>query len=241
MIVGLAAAGAYVATRHTPVPITLSDATLLPLPDGTAALFVTIDNPGPPDTLRDVTSGQALMGHMMGATGPLAIPGGGRALLAADGAHAMLMGVEGPLDEGRLIAVTLNFAQGGAVSTRARVTAPPDPDNDPHAGHGAAPAGSGGGATLSVLPEGVGWRVTIEAPGFTFVEAPEGAVDVPGEGHGHLYLNGLKLQRMYAPSALIGALPPGEHAVTVSLNNHSHAPFAVDGAPVVARARIVQR
>ena len=57
---------------------------------------------------------------------------------------------------------------------------------------------------------------------------------VAGTGHGHIYLNGLKLGRLYSSSAEIGPLPSGVHVVRVTLNTNNHKAYVVDGKPVTA-------
>ena len=74
-----------------------------------------------------------------------------------------------------------------------------------------------------------------------FVDVPMGTPHVPGTGHAHLYLNGLKLGRLYVPSARIGALPPGDHMVRVTLNANDHRAYVVDGDPVTAIAPLSVR
>ena len=237
----IAGVGAWWATKSAPARIAVVDATLVPAPDGTLALFATITSQGAPDILRSVSVEGAAFVHLMGDTGVLAIPAGGTPALAADGAHAMVMGLEGPLDPGRLVPVTLAFAQAGPVVTRARITEP----GDPHAMHGGAQGADGTGIELSMAVSANadgGWTVTAQAAGFVFAQPDDSAVDVPvdvlGEGHGHLYLNGLKLQRYYGGPATIGALPPGEHLVTLVLNTNTHRPYLRGGSPVMAQARI---
>ncbi|WP_369682774.1 hypothetical protein [Roseovarius sp. M141] len=56
-----------------------------------------------------------------------------------------------------------------------------------------------------------------------------GLVDVPGEGHAHVYVNGEKLGRLYGAWMHLPRLPPGEVIVLVTLNSNTHGPLAVDG------------
>lgn len=56
------------------------------------------------------------------------------------------------------------------------------------------------------------------------------------EGHAHLYVNGEKVQRIYGrelhlPAALFR---PGVNQVTVTINNHGHMYWTVDGRQVLA-------
>lgn len=234
--VGLAVVVALVmlaATRLSPPPILIENAVLQPV-DGGLALTLSLTNKGGPDWLVAARSADAEVGVMGGAL-PLAVPGGARPSLALDGAHLMLRALTGAPEAGRLVPVTLVFERAGEVATRARIDTPAAMD---HAamGHGemqmeGAPL-SGTIPTMTVTPEGAGWRVTLDAPALTFsAEAADGPHQ-PGVGHGHLYLGGLKVQRLYQPQAVIGALPPGRHTVRVSLNTNDHRPYLADGAPI---------
>ena len=78
--------------------------------------------------------------------------------------------------------------------------------------------------TLSVTPDGDGWRVQIDAQDFTFSKDFVDLYHVPGMGHGHLYVGGMKLGRLYAPEAYIGALPKGQHEIRVALTDVRAAP-----------------
>lgn len=237
LIAALAGVGAWWATRTEPARLSVVDATLVPAPDGTLALFATIQSQGAPDILRGATVEGAEFTHLMGDTGALAIPAGGAPSLAADGAHVMVMGLDGALDPGRLVPVTLSFAQAGAVVTRALVTEP----GDPHAGHGGGDGVDGADMDVALTVQGDntnGWTVQASATGFAFVQPGDTPQDSPAEGHGHLYLNGLKLQRYYGGPVQIGALPPGDYVVTLVLNTNTHRPYLRGGAPVMAQARI---
>lgn len=222
-------------------PVTLSDARLLPMDGrpGNALLFVTITNGDAPDTLIGAASAVAQTVEIAGATGPLAIPAKGTPSLAADGAHLMLSGVEDALEQGQLVPITLTFERFGTVMTKALV----GPSADPHAQHMAAMNGvrMDPAPTLSLsanAAEGGGWQVTAKVQNFTFETPSETPQSVPGEGHGHLYLNGLKLQRMYSDTAQIGALPEGRHALTMTLNTGMHQPYMGEAGPVRATAEI---
>ena len=79
-----------------------------------------------------------------------------------------------------------------------------------------------------------GWRITATTRNFDFREDLADQPHEPGTGHGHLYIEGLKLQRLYGPDAVIGDLPPGRYEVRVSLNTNDHRPYMADGVPVSA-------
>lgn len=78
-------------------------------------------------------------------------------------------------------------------------------------------------------------KVQLETSNFSFIEpVQDPPTHVIGQGHGHLYLNGLKLQRMYQPTATISDLPSGNHQISVSLNTNDHRVYTVMGKPVRA-------
>ena len=79
-----------------------------------------------------------------------------------------------------------------------------------------------------------GWNLKIETGNFRF--APEAVNGAPAanQGHAHVYVDGEKLARVYAPWFHLGALPRGRHVISVSLNANDHRPLAVDGTPLEA-------
>ena len=86
---------------------------------------------------------------------------------------------------------------------------------------------------------GEGWEVSVQTDEFTFSQEFAGLFHVPGMGHGHLYVGGVKLGRLYAPTAPVGNLPPGRHLVRVTLNTNDHRAYVVGDEPVTATATIV--
>lgn len=99
---------------------------------------------------------------------------------------------------------------------------------------------------LDVRPDaGGGYLVHVRAEGFRFStashahgEGMRGAAGATGEGHAHLYVDGEKVARMYAPVHHL-ELPPGVHTVTVALSTADHLLYAVDGEAVRAE-RVVE-
>lgn len=247
-LVALAGLGAaWLLKQPASPPLAVLEATAAPIAGqpGAVAVFAKIDNPGGPDRLTAVASPRAAAARIDGPAAALAIPAASRPSLAADGAHLRLDGVEGDLTDGQLIPVTLQFDRAGAQRLQARLVAP-------RAGGAAAGFGLFGlgdicrvgegepapEIALSVERGGAGWVVTVDARDFSFEPDLVDGPHIPGTGHGHLYLNGLKLQRLYAPRAEIGALPPGRHRVTVTLNTNDHRAYVVGDAPVTASAEI---
>ena len=77
-----------------------------------------------------------------------------------------------------------------------------------------------------------GVDVQIVAEGFRF--APE-LVDQPhttGAGHAHIYVDGVKLGRVFEDQYHIEELAPGEHEIRVSLNTNDHGELTFNGEKV---------
>ncbi len=226
--------------RAAPVTVTMARLEPMDTAPGMARLSLEIAGGEVPDRLLAVSSPDATDARFAGLAdaGPFPIPAQSTVMLSSDGVYAVLSGFDGALDEGRLLPIALEFERSGTVSTRAAVSAEVGM-HDMHMNHamhmtlyeGAAPE-----ITMQVEPSEDGtWKVRIATAHFTFdPETPE-PVHTPGHGHGHLYLNGLKLQRLYGESATIGELPSGTHQVMVSLNTNTHMAYvAADGVPVRA-------
>lgn len=244
----LLAAALFVFTSPSrPHDILLSGISAAPIEGqpGALAVFLTIENTGGPDRLLAARSGDATRVQLSETGHALAIPANSTPVLAADGAHIRLDGVAGELGDGRLIPVTLKFERAGPVSGKARLVAPRHEGEAHDMGlhgmgdiHRVAEGEPTPALELTISPDGDGWLITAQTGGFSFDKDKADGPHVPGTGHGHLYLNGLKLQRLYTSSARINALPPGEHQVTVTLNTNDHRAYVVDGKPVTATAAI---
>lgn len=86
---------------------------------------------------------------------------------------------------------------------------------------------------MMVMPDPAsGWNLHIMTENFRF--APENASrdHIDGEGHAHVYVNGNKVARHYAPWMHIANLEPGEHIIAVSLNANDHRQLDVGGTPL---------
>ncbi|PWJ21273.1 hypothetical protein [Jannaschia seohaensis] len=230
----LAALGAIAWTLLTRAPqIAVLDAVGMPMAgrEGAWMVALTLRNDGPPDRLLGVPGGDVGMLSGLTAPGkPLIVPGGDEAQLAMDGVHAMLLSRE---PAGALVPLPLLFEKAGEITTRVRLLDETAMDHGAMPGVEADPAPT---VTLSVPDEidADGFTIEVETTDILFREMPEGTAHISGEGHAHLYLNGLKLGRVYAATMGIGALSPGEYVLSVALNTHDHRPYLSGGAPVVA-------
>ncbi|MBQ1203928.1 MAG: hypothetical protein IIX61_09075, partial [Loktanella sp.] len=64
--------------------------------------------------------------------------------------------------------------------------------------------------------------------------------NVDNTGHAHLYINDMKMARLYGPHFHIHELPEGEHEIAVTLSSNDHSYYFVDGNLIQARTTIVQ-
>lgn len=248
LTLGVVLAGAgFLALRPAPMQVRADQAVAVPIEGepGALRLFVTLTNSGGPDR---VIGAQSPLAGQISVIGPpdITLPGPGTAILAVDGAHLRMTGLDPGLRHGAVVPVTLTLASGGRIATRAILSDPVQVGEAAALGllslGGICRVGEGEPApamTLNVVPSGNGWQVAVAAKDFHFTEPVDGIGHVPGYGHGHLYLNGVKLQRMYTPGAVIGALPPGEHQVEVTLNTNDHRAYVVGDTPVTATVQIV--
>lgn len=213
--------------------------------DGVAHVSLTIETGDLPDVLISVSSPAAKQVDIVSPAGvsQLAIPARSTPSLSNDGAYLRVSGLEGEISEGRLIPLSLTFQRSGKLSVRARV----GESDDPHAKHMAMAAmadvdASGPVPRISIALEPAASGATLvrmDVGDFTFDPGSETPEHVPGHGHGHLYLDGLKLQRVYTHEALIGALPKGRYEVRVTLNSNLHIPYENADGPVSAVAELV--
>lgn len=148
----------------------------------------------------------------------------------------------GPGD--REIRVTLNanahgvLAVGGRpVQAVTRISVPRMPPAPKEVGQVEAPAGMA--VAISLAPDSLGGaNLTVMPQGFTFAPAKVNAPNVAGEGHPHVYVNGVRLGRLYSPYLHLGKLAPGTNEVRVTLNANMHQEYAHNGETIEAAATI---
>lgn len=73
-----------------------------------------------------------------------------------------------------------------------------------------------------------GWNLQITTENFTFSPENASLAHIDGEGHTHVYINGVKLGRFYGPWVHLDGLPEGEVTVEVTLNANDHRALTVD-------------
>lgn len=85
-----------------------------------------------------------------------------------------------------------------------------------------------------------GWNVRVQTENFDFTPENASAEHRPGEGHAHLYVDGVKLTRLYGEWYHMPDLEPGMHEVSVDLNANDHSPFVIDGENIQDAVMITQ-
>jgi hypothetical protein len=92
---------------------------------------------------------------------------------------------------------------------------------------------------IDVLPDPVkGWNVFADVADFTFDPEAASTEHVDGRGHAHLYVDGVKIARVYGTAFHIGSLEPGSHEIRYTLNANDHRQYLHGGEPIAAVASI---
>ena len=74
-----------------------------------------------------------------------------------------------------------------------------------------------------------GWNVEMQTENFRFAPEHASSEHVAGEGHAHVYVDDVKLNRVYSDWYHISHLESGEHEIRVTLNANSHDELTVGG------------
>lgn len=177
------------------------------------------------------------------------VDGEGHAHVYVDGekvgrAYGEWFHLQGVAPGEREIRVTLQtnghseYAVGGrTVQTTTTLSVPAMPPAPEEVGQVEAPEGMG--VAISLEPDPVGGANLMVMPqGFTMAPEQVNAPNVTGEGHPHLYVNGVRLGRVYSPYLHLGKLAPGMNEVRVTLNTNMHQEYARNGATIEAAATI---
>lgn len=92
---------------------------------------------------------------------------------------------------------------------------------------------------IEVLPESAdSYNLHVEIDNWTFTPEQTGEPTIANEGHAHVYVDGLKVGRMYGNWYHLGAMQPGEHRIVVTLNGNDHTEFLVDGELIGAETTV---
>ena len=223
---------------NTPNKILLFDAKAIQSSKNKLMFLVTLrmENSGGPDRLISVSSPLAKSAYIMNSiagSSVIVIPQNGTGILAMDGAHVMLMAMSDSLEKGALIPITLKFENAGSVSTSAKISEKLIMNHSRSNGILENPA-----PTVAVKwkksPSATGATLQLSVDNFTFVNVSDDLKHIPNQGHAHIYLNGLKLGRLYAETYELGSLLPGKYRLSVVLNSNDHRPYLTNGQLVAS-------
>jgi len=84
-----------------------------------------------------------------------------------------------------------------------------------------------------------GYNIHLDTTNWTWAPEKVNTAAAPNQGHAHLYVDGVKVARMYGPWYNLDGLTPGQHDIRVTLNANTHAEYAVDGKVLEATASVV--
>ena len=87
-----------------------------------------------------------------------------------------------------------------------------------------------------------GYNLQILVRNFDFAPASINGEARVGEGHAHVYVNGVKIGRVYGPWFHLPAalFASGENEVRVTLNANDHGEWTVGGEPVASTVRVLR-
>lgn len=244
--------------------ILVSNVKAVKMSDSMYSVYLNMQNDGEADFITEIKTTDQNNAFVMGAhpTFGVAIPQGSSPSFSSDGAHIMLNGEAKSYQVGEFIPLTIIFKNSTPQQIKAIVQEPNASSDkmamgDDNQGMDHAkmdPSMHQMGAAIDMSsdenPPNIDitviqnanntWSIDLTTQNFNFFEPKTEPLEhKDGQGHGHLYLNGLKLQRMYSTKATIGALPAGQHIISVTLNSNDHRAFSINGAPVTASAEII--
>jgi hypothetical protein len=85
-----------------------------------------------------------------------------------------------------------------------------------------------------------GWNITLRTENFTFTPEAVNQANTSNTGHAHLYIDGVKMARLYGPHFHMSDLAPGQYEFIVALSSNDHSFYMVDGVRIEARVIVMQ-
>ena len=148
---------------------------------------------------------------------------------------------------GALIGASVFWTGSELLETTAATTdgmTMPAKDGGSHAGHAGMMVAVDEWAAKPTLDTDIyadpvgGWNLNVKTSNFTFDAANAGRDNVEGNGHAHVYVNGMKLGRIYGDWYHIANLPKGRHEISVSLYANDHRGLALGGAKITSTTKV---
>ncbi|AUC62183.1 hypothetical protein AA637_13970 [Cyanobacterium sp. HL-69] len=84
-----------------------------------------------------------------------------------------------------------------------------------------------------------GWNLKIVTENFDFAPQEVNQESSINQGHGHLYINGEKITRIYGNWYHISDLPKGENEIKITLNTNLHEDLIYQGTIIGDRTIII--
>jgi hypothetical protein len=84
-----------------------------------------------------------------------------------------------------------------------------------------------------------GHNLFVTLDGFEMTPEDVNKAVEPGTGHGHLFINGENVGRLYAPMRHLVNLPKGEVTIHMYLGGNDHKVWVVDGEPLFVEETFV--
>jgi len=82
---------------------------------------------------------------------------------------------------------------------------------------------------------GGGWNLRVTTANFSFTPEAVNNAHVPNTGHAHLYVDGVKVARLYGAHFHLPDLAPDVREIVVALSTNDHAYYVVNDARIEAR------
>lgn len=79
-----------------------------------------------------------------------------------------------------------------------------------------------------------GYNLKIITTGFRFTPENVNGENVAGQGHAHLYIDGVKFTRLYSNWYHLKPLPAGDHEIKVLLSNNDHSNMTFDNGVLIS-------
>lgn len=91
--------------------------------------------------------------------------------------------------------------------------------------------------SLAILDDPAGVNLQVIAAGFEMTPAAVNTEPVQGQGHAHVYVNGVKVTRLYSDWVHLGTVVSGD-VIRVTLNANDHASWAGPEGPIAAEITV---
>lgn len=94
---------------------------------------------------------------------------------------------------------------------------------------------------IEIFPDKIkGWNLYLNTKNFEFI-SPNLENNNPNQGHAHLYINGVKVSRIYSNWYYISELPEKDNEIEVTLNTNNHHDLIYNGKVVGDRILITNK